>query len=469
MTDSANDSSATFSTLSLPSALLSNLDSLGFETMTPIQAQSLPAILAGRDVLAQAKTGSGKTAAFGLGLLAGLEVSRFQVQALVLCPTRELADQVAGELRRLARTLANVKVLTLCGGAPLGPQLDSLAHGAHVVVGTPGRVEEHLRKGSLGLSALNVLVLDEADRMLDMGFQATLEAIVAETPSSRQTLLFSATYADAVRPLAERMLRDPLTVTVADAHDETTIRQHFYWVKDEDASRIEALQLLLLEKRPETSVVFCNTRRETDDVARALGELGFSALALHGDMEQRDRERILVLFANGSISILVATDVAARGLDISTLDAVFNYRIARELEVHVHRVGRTGRAGEQGEAFTLVGEGEAYRLERLSDYLQQPLETTPLPSPRALSRDPVRPRMATLQLDGGKKQKIRPGDILGALTGEGGIAGENVGKIKVQERSAYVAVDREVAKQALAQLGAGKIKGRSFRARRVAY
>ncbi len=464
MSDSAP--AGAFATLPLAPELLTNLASLGYHAMTPIQAESLPAILAGRDVIGQGKTGSGKTAAFGLGLLARLELSRFHVQALVLCPTRELADQVAGELRRLARGLANVKVLTLCGGTPLGPQLNSLAHGAHVVVGTPGRVEEHLRKGSLSLDAVATLVLDEADRMLDMGFQAALEAIVGETPAARQTLLFSATYAEGVRPLAERLMREPVTVEVASTHDSASIRQHVYRVAD-GASRFEALRLLLLTHRPESSVVFCNTKRETRDVADALGEHGFSALALHGDLEQRDRDRTLILFANRSVSILVATDVAARGLDIDALDAVFNYRIARELEVHVHRIGRTGRAGSRGVACTLYSESEDYRLARLAEHLGQTFEDEPLPPRRVLADAPVPPRMATLQVDGGRKQKLRPGDILGALTGDDGIAGDRVGKIKVLERSAYVAVEREVAKTALEKLGSGTLKGRSFRARRV--
>ncbi|MGR4069700.1 ATP-dependent RNA helicase DbpA [Billgrantia sp. C5P2] len=464
MSDSPNDGA--FASLPLAPELLANLDSLGYQAMTPIQARSLPPMLAGQDVIGQAKTGSGKTAAFGLGLLSRLVVSRFRVQALVLCPTRELADQVAGEIRRLARTLPNVKVLTLCGGAPMGPQLSSLAHGAHVVVGTPGRVEDHLRKGSLDLASLEILVLDEADRMLDMGFQATMEAIVAETPVERQTLLFSATYSDEIRRIAEKLMRDPAEVAVTETHDESTIRQRVYRVADE-AERFSALRGLLLQHRPRASVVFCNTRRETQQVADALCEAGFSALALHGDLEQRDRDRILVLFANHSASILVATDVAARGLDIEALDAVFNYQIARELEVHVHRVGRTGRAGGSGIACTLVAEHEAYRLERLAEFLGEPLEEAPLPPRNVLAQEPFVPEMATLQLDGGKKQKVRPGDILGALTGDGGIDGAQVGKIKVLERSAYVAVQREVAKAALAQLGAGKLKGRSFRARRV--
>ncbi|MDN3557415.1 ATP-dependent RNA helicase DbpA [Halomonas maura] len=466
MTDApSQDAAGAFSRLPLAAELLANLESLGYRRMTPVQAESLPAMLAGRDLIAQARTGSGKTAAFGLGLLARLAPASFRVQGLVLCPTRELADQVAEELRRLARGLPNIKVLTLCGGAPLGPQLASLAHGAHLVVGTPGRVEEHLRKGSLALSGLDTLVLDEADRMLDMGFQDTLEAIIAATPEERRTWLFSATYGEGVRPLAEGRTRDPLSVSVAETHGHDTIREHFYRVADDEA-RFEALRRLLLARRPVASVVFCNTRQETRELARALDESGISALALHGDLEQQDRDRRLVLFANRSASVLVATDVAARGLDIAELDAVFNYRIARELEVHVHRVGRTGRAGHQGMACTLVGEDERHRLARLEAFLGQVLETEALPR---LSGEPapLRAPMATLQLGAGKQQKIRPGDILGALTGEGGLDGARIGKIKVLARSAYVAVERELAEPALAQLNGGRLKGRSYRARRV--
>ncbi|MFO8045445.1 MAG: ATP-dependent RNA helicase DbpA [Halomonas sp.] len=465
MSDPSPD--AAFASLPLAPELLATLASLDFDAMTPIQAESLPPILAGRDVIAQAKTGSGKTAAFGLGLLSRLTLSSFAVQGLVLCPTRELADQVAGELRRLARGLPNVKVLTLCGGAPYGPQLASLAHGAHLVVGTPGRVEEHLRKGSLTLGGLEILVLDEADRMLDMGFQASLEAIVAETPASRQTLLFSATFSDAIRPVAEALMRDSVTVEVAEAHDASSIHERVYRVAAGDDARLEGLCRLLLHFRPTSSVVFCNTKRETDEVAQALDAAGFSALALHGDLEQADRDQLLVLFANRSASILVATDVAARGLDIAELDAVFNYQIARDLEVHVHRVGRTGRAGSAGIACTLVGAGEEYRLARLIDFLGEPLEEATLPPRAVLDREPLVPPMATLQIGAGKKQKVRPGDILGALTGEAGLAGDQVGRIKVLANSAYVAVQREVAGQALERLINGRIKGRSFRARRV--
>lgn len=462
-------SDASFTSLALSKALLTNLDSLGYHAMTPVQAESLPPMLAGRDVMAQAKTGSGKTAAFGLALLEGLRLDTFAVQGLVLCPTRELADQVAEELRRLARGLPNVKVLTLCGGAAFGPQLASLEHGAHIVVGTPGRIDEHLRRGSLTLGSLSILVLDEADRMLDMGFQVTIDDIIAETPPDRQTLLFSATFPDeqtngGLAAMTRGVMHDPVSVKVAELHDATTIEQHFFEVASEEA-RFAALKQLLLVYRPATSVVFCNTKLETQAVADQLTQAGFSAVALNGDLEQKDRDRRLVLFANQSASILVATDVAARGLDIAQLDAVFNYQIARELEVHVHRVGRTGRAGASGIACTLVSPKEQYRLARLEGLLEQSLSTEPLPKPT--SSLPFEPPMATLQLAGGKKDKLRPGDILGALTSEGGLSGDQVGKIKVLARSAYVAVASNVIQQAQAKLENDKIKGRAFRVRRI--
>ncbi|WP_438768288.1 ATP-dependent RNA helicase DbpA [Kushneria sp. TE3] len=466
MSNDASEAVTDFAALDLPPTLAENLATLGYHTMTPIQAESLPLMLAGRDVIGRGRTGSGKTAAFGLGLLARLDVKRFCVQTLVLCPTRELADQVGEEIRRLARGLHNVKVLTLCGGVPVGPQRESLAHGAHIIVGTPGRVEDHLRRGSLSLDALTVLVLDEADRMLDMGFQDALDAIIEVTPRRRQTLLFSATWSESLAPVAARVMQDPTTVEVDTDHDEHSIRQHFYAV-DNDTARLEALRRLLLKYRPTSSVVFCNTRREVQSVSDALNDHGFDAAALHGDMEQRDRDRTLILLANGSISILVATDVAARGLDVEALDAVFNYQLAHDVETHVHRVGRTGRAGGQGTAHSLVGERERARLSLHETQQDGPVTLEALPDASVLTRSPFKPAMATLVIDAGKKQKIRPGDIVGALTGEAGIDASQVGKIRVLDRNAWVAVHRDVADAALLHLNNGRLKGRSFRARRV--
>ncbi|MDA8694111.1 ATP-dependent RNA helicase DbpA [Pseudomonadales bacterium] len=459
-------SSSDFSSLALAPELITNLSSLGYHEMTPIQAQSLPKIIVGEDVIAQGKTGSGKTAAFGLGLLASLNVKQFRIQALVLCPTRELADQVAKEIRRLARSIHNIKVLTLCGGMPFGPQIGSLEHGAHIIVGTPGRIEEHVRKGTLVFHSLKTLVLDEADRMLEMGFQPALDKIIEGMPANRQTLLFSATFPDEIESVARQIMRKPVRIEVESLHANHIIEQRVYEVGD-DEHRLQALQLLLLDLDPESAVVFCNTKRETQALADGLKENGFSAMSLHGDLDQKQRDQALVRFDNKSINIIVATDVAARGLDIEALDTVVNYHIARDLDVHVHRIGRTGRAGSQGVACTLVSDKEKYKLNLLEAHIGQTIAVSPLPSNKLLNQAPRRPAMATLQIDGGKKQKVRAGDIVGALTAKGEIDAAQVGKIQIFDHSAYIAVTREVTQLALDKIAHGKLKGRSFRVRHI--
>ena len=326
----------------LSAATLANLDSLGYRQMTDIQASSLPVILAGQDLIAQAKTGSGKTAAFGIGLLHRLNPSLFAVQALVLCPTRELADQVAQELRRLARFADNIKILTLCGGTPMGPQIGSLEHGVHVVVGTPGRIRDHLGRGSINFDRLNTLVLDEADRMTDMGFYDEISGIVSACPERRQTLLFSATFPDDIRHATQHFLKQPVELKVEAQHDASRIEQRFYAVASE--ARNAAVASLLKHYRPVSTLAFCNTKIHCRELADALRRQGFSALALYGDLEQRERDEILVQFANQSCSVLVATDVAARGLDIQTLGAVINVDVSKDTEVHIHRIGTPGGA-----------------------------------------------------------------------------------------------------------------------------
>lgn len=455
-----------FNTLALKSELLESLESLNYHSMTPIQAKSLPPILDGHDVIGQGKTGSGKTAAFSLGILQKLDVKLFRVQALVLCPTRELADQVAREIRTLARATHNVKVLTLCGGMPFGPQVGSLEHGAHIIVGTPGRIEEHVRKERLNLDHLTMLVLDEADRMLDMGFQESLDAILAIAPKQRQTLLFSATFPSHIDALAKRVMNKAQHVKTESLHAENTITQHFYKVDDE-SKRLNAIMRLLLHFNPESCVVFCNTKREAQEIADELCEFGFSALAIHGDLEQKDRDRALIRFMNKSISILVATDVAARGLDVDSLEAVINYQVSRDPEVHTHRIGRTGRAGSKGVACTLFTDRDAFKLASIEGDVDPITDAIALPSEKVLSQAPRKPEWVTLQIDGGKKSKVRPGDILGALTGDGGLSGSQVGKISVYPLMAYVAVQRSVSKLALTQLQEGKIKGRSFKSRLI--
>ncbi len=453
--------SATFNQLPIAEALITNLTDLGYLQMTPVQAESLPVILAKKDLIAQAKTGSGKTAAFGLGLLSLLDVKRFRVQSLVLCPTRELADQVANEIRRLGRTIHNIKVLTLCGGVPFGPQLGSLEHGAHIIVGTPGRIEEHLVKGSLKLDDLELLVLDEADRMLEMGFAPTLDKIMTFAPKSRQTLLFSATFPKQIEQLASALLTNPTRVTIESAHSELSISQQLFRVQGA-AARLQAVQLLLKHHQPTSSLVFCNTRRECQDVADALHDAGFSVLALHGDLEQRDRDQTLIRFANRSLSVLVATDVAARGLDIAALDLVINYQLAHDVETHTHRIGRTGRAGQQGLACSLFDQADEFKVALINDELATPLQVTALPALEVLNKLAPVPPMACLQIDAGKKQKLRAGDIVGALTREQSIQGDEIGKIQLGDDNAYVAVPRAKLKLAQQLLAAG-VKGRKLR------
>jgi ATP-dependent RNA helicase DbpA len=460
---SASMSNTSFSSLNLPQALISNLQDLGYATMTPIQAEALPAILAGKDVIARAKTGSGKTAAFGLGVLAKLDVKYFRVQTLVLCPTRELADQVASELRKLARSIHNIKILTLCGGVPIGPQIGSLEHGAHIIVGTPGRIIDHLDRGRLTLDDLTTLVLDEADRMLEMGFTADLDAVIAKAPSTRQTLLFSATYPTAIAKLSERLLTSPVTITIEAQHTTSSISQQFFQLGT-NTERLAALRTLLLNYQGQSSMVFCNTKRETQDVADALHDYGFSVLALHGDMEQKDRDQTLVQFANGSACILVATDVAARGLDISSVDAVFNYQLAHDADTHIHRIGRTGRAGQSGIALSLFTSADAGKLVALEDGLGIHIAPAELPQTSA-EQTPARPLMATLQLDGGKKHKIRAGDIVGALTASKQLSNDDLGKIQLHDIWSFVAIKRTKLTLALQLLQQGKIKGKSVRAR----
>lgn len=453
-----------FSSLSLNPEMLANLESLGYHEMTPIQAQSLPIILRGEDIIAKAKTGSGKTAAFGIALLEKLDVKNFKTQSLVLCPTRELADQVAKEIRRLARFTHNVKVLTLCGGVSIGPQLGSLERGAHIVVGTPGRLVDHVNKGSLKLDSIQQLVLDEADRMLEMGFADDIEILLAACNSERQTLLFSATYPPEIQQISSHCQKNPVNVSVEAVHTQANIEQHFYELSDGDL-KTDAVVSLLGHFKPNSSIIFCNTKLDCQEVCDKLRAQRINALALHGDLEQKERDQVLVRFANKSCPVLIATDVAARGIDVKGLDAVINVELARDTEVHVHRIGRTGRAGESGLALTLVAPKEMSRLNRLEDFLQTSLTLEPLP--QSSGNLAIMPEMVTLCIDGGKKDKLRPGDIIGALTKDAGLPFEKIGKIDMFEFCGYVAVHQTIAKQALQQLQDGKIKGRKFRARKL--
>jgi ATP-independent RNA helicase DbpA len=452
-----------FDSFGLSSAMTANLEQLGFHQPTDIQVKALPHCLARRDVIAMAQTGSGKTAAFGIGLVEKLNPRLFEVQGLVLCPTRELADQVAKALRELARARDNVKVLALCGGVSIGPQIGSLSHGAHLVVGTPGRIQDHLRKGTLTLDRVKTVVLDEADRMLDMGFQEVMEDILSATPKNRQTLMFSATWPDTIRTLSARYQREAIDVRAETGNANPDIREVFYEIAPN--AKIEAITALLSKHQPESCLVFCTTKQQCDELAEELRQRGFFALPLHGDLEQRDRDSVLVRFSNQSCPVLVATDVAARGLDIKSLPLVINAEPARNPEVHTHRIGRTGRAGEQGLAVTLCSPAQKHKIARLESERSMTAEWGNTNKLMSTPLRPVKPAMKTLCIAGGRKEKIRPGDVLGALTGEAGIPGKSVGKIDLFDFQCFVAIRTEHAAIALKQLEGGRIKGRKVRVR----
>lgn len=443
--------------------MVANLESLEYREMTAIQAAALPQALAGADLIGQAKTGSGKTAAFGLALLTRLNPRDFGTQALVLCPTRELAAQVADDIRRLARYQQNIKVVTLVGGQSIGPQIGSLEHGAHVVVGTPGRIKDHLRKGTLSLQRVSTLVLDEADRMLEMGFVDDIEAIIASTPDSRQTLLFSATYPDNIRALSQRFQKEPQRICVETLHDDQQIEQRFFICRKSD--RMAGLVAVLSYFAPTAAVVFCNTKQLVRESCEHLNRSGVAARALHGDMEQRDRDEVLIQFKQGSTRILVATDVAARGLDIDDLPAVVNFELPRNADVYVHRIGRTARAGKEGLAVSLFADSELHKLRAIGEFQQRELDFEPIEQLPDTCEPLPPPAFVSLCIQGGRKDKVRPGDILGALTGEAGIDSKAVGKITVTDYASYVAIASQEAERALTSLRNGRIKGRKFKVR----
>lgn len=451
-----------FSLLPLSKGMLNNLNTLNYKTMTAIQEASIPQILKGADIFAQAKTGSGKTAAFGIGLMHSLDVKYYRVQALVLCPTRELAEQVTDELRRIARFQHNIKLLKVTGGMPLNRQEHSLKHQAHIVVGTPGRIAKLLSRGSLVLSDVKTVVLDEADRMLDMGFIDQINEILKYAPAKHQTLCFSATFSKEIKELGRSILNNPVEITVESQHSSQVIVQYFYKVPQQNKSK--AMMSLLVKHTPESILIFCNTKDACRMVSSELNKAGFHCLALHGDLEQRERTEVLVRFSNGSSKVLVATDVAARGLDIDNLEMVVNYDMPFETETYVHRIGRTGRAGKEGLVLSLMKPNEDFRLDEINQFTNNSFTSEKIDLGGEIELPNLEPVMITLSINGGRKNKISPGDILGALTAPDGISGKDVGRIDRQDNLTFVAVKRNVSEHAFSLLEKGLIKGRRFKA-----
>jgi len=460
----------------LPSSLMEVLKELGYTTFTQVQNESIPHLLAGKDLIGQSKTGSGKTLAFGLPILARINVQHRRIQALIICPTRELCAQVAREIRRAARKEPGLQVLVLAGGQPAGPQRAALEKGAHIAVGTPGRLLDLLDR-SLDLRSVKTIVLDEADRMLDMGFQEDMEDILGAAPRSRQTVFFSATFPESIEEMSRRYQKDPVRVTVAEGETAKPAIQEFLH-EVERADKVIALQKILRKHRPETALVFCNQKATVAELAKMLEEQGMSVAGLHGDLEQFDRDRVMARFRNRSIRVLLATDVAARGIDVEALDLVVNFDLPHKPEVYVHRIGRTGRAGKAGLAVSIMTPRDGFKIDEIEAFIGRSMRRITLEveaqkehAAREESQSGPAPKtfggtapMETFAISGGRKDKLRPGDILGALTGDaGGLDAKDVGKIEIHDRHAYVAVAKAVAAKAFAALQTGQIKGRKFK------
>ncbi|MGM0514850.1 MAG: ATP-dependent RNA helicase DbpA [Pseudomonadota bacterium] len=451
--------------------MLDAITDIGFEHCTPIQAETLPFTLACQDLIGQAQTGTGKTAAFLITAIQSMletpipETDRFasEPRVLALAPTRELAMQIAKDAEQLCGYTGH-NVVTVVGGMNYDKQRDQLQNEiVDILVATPGRLIDFLGSQDVFLDQIDILILDEADRMLDMGFADDIDDVISYTPPQRQTLLFSATYPAGIERISARVQRQPLNVEVEDGDEQASIEQRFYETTRDQ--RPAVLVSAIRHYQPASCVVFCNTKRDCQSVYEALEARDISCMALHGDLEQRDRDQVLVRFANRSCRVLVATDVAARGLDIKELELVVNYELSFDPEVHVHRIGRTGRAGLSGLAISLCTPQEMVRVHALEEYLSMRAKWSPVSELSGASNAPLEAEMVTLCIDGGRKAKIRPGDILGALTGDAGLTAAEVGKIDMFPVHAYVAIRKASARKALQQLQQGKIKGKSCKVR----
>jgi len=439
---------------------LENINSLGYTQLTKIQSLSLPLSLKNEDLIAQAKTGSGKTVAFSIPLVQKLDVKKYKIQSLVLAPTRELSNQIASEIRKLSRHIHNVKVLSLCGGTPFKPQVASIEHGAHIIVGTPGRILQHIHETKIDFSNVDTLVLDEADKMLDMGFHDDIVKIIDSLPKQRQTLLFSATYEENIENLSKEILNNPKFVKTDDVHEKDIINQTFYEV--ESRFKTSLIPNLILQNSAKSVLIFCNTKIKCEELADELHSYGIDVLTLHSNLEQRDRDETLILFSNNSYPVLIATDVASRGLHIDDINLVINYDIPRDESVYTHRIGRTARAGKNGLAVTLFEKDEFFKVEPIKEKFEE-IKFEDFKDIKTFEDSKIDSEFRSLIIIGGKKQKLRAGDILGALTAGVGLNKDDIGKINILDFVSYVAIKKEVLKKALNGLTKRKIKNKSFK------
>jgi ATP-independent RNA helicase DbpA len=437
-----------------PQALLETLQKLNFTHMTEIQGKAIDPILEGKDILAQSKTGSGKTLAFGLPCIVRTDVSNNTPQTIIITPTRELAEQVANQLRQTAVYKPNLKILTLYGGVPLRPQAESLAKGTHILIGTPGRIQDHLAKQTLVLDSIKTLVLDEADRMLDMGFYDEIVKIGSNMPRAKQTLLFSATFPDKIEKLAKALLKQPLTIKVDTVQEHTKIDEIVY----ETSDKFKTLTALIQSYKPESLLIFCNTKAEVIALTDALYKQGHSVIDIHGDLDQRERNEAVIAFSNGSKRIMVATDVASRGIDIKDIALVINYDLPFDQEVYTHRIGRTGRADATGKAVSLYGSKESEKCA----YITSQARTAQMKDLRVDAAFKMVSEYDTLCINGGKKTKLRAGDILGTLCKEVGIDPAMIGKITITDTKSYVALHHTVINKVLKALKKTTIKKKKY-------
>lgn len=501
---------------------------MGFEEASPIQAKAIPAMISGIDLIGQAQTGTGKTAAFGIPILEKVDPKLKKLQAIILCPTRELAIQVADEIRNLSRYMHGIKVLPIYGGQDIVKQIRSLKSGTQIVIGTPGRVMDHMRRKTMKMDFVHTVVLDEADEMLNMGFREDIEFVLSGVPEERQTVLFSATMPKPIMEITKKFQNNAKVIKVTKKElTVPNIEQYYYDVKPK--KKEEVLSRLLDIYSPRLSVVFCNTKKQVDLLVNALLGRGYFAAGLHGDMKQEQRDRVMQGFRTGKTEILVATDVAARGIDVDEVEAVFNYDLPQDDEYYVHRIGRTGRAGREGRAFSFVSGKEVYKLKEIQRYCKTKIYAQKVPSlndvantkmenilddvERVIEQEDLdmminaieervnnseftamdmaaaflkiccgmtednknteendwefgdtgagEDGMVRLFINIGKKQRVRPGDILGAIAGESGMDGKLIGTIDMYDKYTFVEVPREYAREVLNAMKNVKIKGKT--------
>lgn len=515
-----------FEELNIDERILRAIEDMGFEETSPIQTQAIPAVCEGIDVVGQAQTGTGKTAAYTIPMLMKIDPQIKKPQAIVLCPTRELAVQVAEEIRKLAKYMSDIKVLPVYGGQEIVRQIKSLKTGVQIIVGTPGRVMDHMRRKTVKFDNINMVILDEADEMLDMGFREDMETILTETPQDRQTVMFSATMPKAIMDIARNFQKDARVIKVVRKElTVSNIEQFYYEVRPKN--KTEVLCRLIDIYNPRLSVVFCNTKRQVDELISELKGRGYFADGIHGDMKQQQRDRVMDDFRSGNVDILIATDVAARGIDVDDVDMVFNYDIPQDEEYYVHRIGRTGRAGRSGMALSFISGKEVYKLKDIERYCKTKILAKPVPSlddvkntkldnmfdkikqtieeggltamvnlveehvnqeeytsmdmAAALLKmligdtldrvdevedfhfdmDRDDSRMVRLFINIGKKDKIKPSNILGAIAGESGMPGKLVGAIDMMDNYTFVDVPAIHAEKVLKAMNDNVlIKGR---------